>query len=136
MGTSPKGSNMKIKTSELTRHALDWAVCVAAGWAPTVRSKVECQNELTTPVFLGDQEQRPSTNWAQGGPIINTLEYLQQYRWGGNPQEEMFCAVLPTKEEEGTRYKVWFGPTPLIAAMRCYVASKLGDEVEIPEELV
>lgn len=27
------------------------------------------------------------------------------------------------------------GPTPLIAAMRCYVASRLGDEVEIPEEL-
>ena len=27
------------------------------------------------------------------------------------------------------------GPTPLIAAMRCYVASKLGDEIEIPTEL-
>jgi hypothetical protein len=27
------------------------------------------------------------------------------------------------------------GPTPLIAAMRCYVASQLGDEVEVPEEL-
>ena len=27
------------------------------------------------------------------------------------------------------------GPTPLIAAMRCYVASKLGDEVEVPVEL-
>jgi hypothetical protein len=27
------------------------------------------------------------------------------------------------------------GSTPLIAAMRCYVASKLGDEVEIPKEL-
>lgn len=27
------------------------------------------------------------------------------------------------------------GPAPLIAAMRCYVASKLGEEVEIPEEL-
>ena len=26
-------------------------------------------------------------------------------------------------------------PTPLIAAMRCYVASKLGDEVDVPEEL-
>lgn len=26
-------------------------------------------------------------------------------------------------------------PTPLIAAMHCYVANKLGDEVEIPEEL-
>lgn len=29
----------------------------------------------------------------------------------------------------------WQGPTTLIAAMRCYVASKLGDEVEVPEEL-
>jgi hypothetical protein len=27
------------------------------------------------------------------------------------------------------------GPTPLVAAMRCYVASKLGDEVEVPDEL-
>jgi len=27
------------------------------------------------------------------------------------------------------------GPTPLIAAMRCYVASRLGDTVEIPEEI-
>jgi hypothetical protein len=28
------------------------------------------------------------------------------------------------------------GPTPLIAVMRCYVASKLGDTVDIPEELL
>jgi hypothetical protein len=27
------------------------------------------------------------------------------------------------------------GSTPLIAAMRCYVASKLGDDVKIPNEL-
>jgi hypothetical protein len=33
---------------------------------------------------------------------------------------------------------IWLtdGTTPLIAAMRCYVASKLGDEVEIPVELI
>jgi len=28
-----------------------------------------------------------------------------------------------------------YGDTPLIAAMRCYVASKLGNKVEIPTEL-
>ena len=28
------------------------------------------------------------------------------------------------------------GPTPLVATMRCYVASKLGDEVDVPDELV
>jgi hypothetical protein len=29
-----------------------------------------------------------------------------------------------------------FGDTPLIAAMRCFVASKLGDEVDVPEKLL
>jgi hypothetical protein len=29
----------------------------------------------------------------------------------------------------------FWGDTPLIAAMRCFVTSKLGDEIEIPEEL-
>ncbi|MBS4017500.1 MAG: hypothetical protein KGZ68_04610, partial [Dechloromonas sp.] len=29
----------------------------------------------------------------------------------------------------------WHGPTRLVAEMRCYVASKLGDEVDVPEEL-
>jgi hypothetical protein len=44
-------------------------------------------------------------------------------------------------EEVGKRYThkepcSAYGPTPLIAAMRCYVASKLGDEVDVPEELM
>ena len=37
------------------------------------------------------------------------------------------------------KYLTWTcerGPTKLIAAMRCYVASKLGDEVDVPEELL
>ena len=41
-------------------------------------------------------------------------------------------------ENEGDGSEQWgeeSGSTPLIAAMRCYVASKLGDEVEVPEEL-
>ena len=29
-----------------------------------------------------------------------------------------------------------YGPTPLIAAMRCYCSFKLGDEVDVPEELM
>jgi hypothetical protein len=31
--------------------------------------------------------------------------------------------------------EVVYGPTPLVAAMRCYVASRLGAEVEIPDQL-
>lgn len=67
----------------------------------------------------------PSTDWAQGGPIIER-EHIGTYHF-----------VLP---EDGWAASVfddpiYVGPTPLIAAMRCYVASKLGDEVEVPEEL-
>jgi hypothetical protein len=66
----------------------------------------------------------PSELWAQGGPIIERDRiaidpYVTHSQWGAN--------------KDGAFYRD--GPTPLIAAMRCYVASKLGDEVEIPEEL-
>ena len=65
-----------------------------------------------------------STDWAFGGPIIEReeLSNLKCYGtndWGCN-NGDIFCD----------------GPTPLIAAMRCYVTCKLGDEVEIPEELI
>jgi hypothetical protein len=64
----------------------------------------------------------PSTDWSQGGPIIERERISithQVGRWAAQTDDDLFA----------------YGPTPLIAAMRCYVASKLGDEVEIPEEL-
>jgi len=45
----------------------------------------------------------------------------------------MFRAKTPAQQldhDEGV-----YGPTPLIAAMRCFVASKLGEEVDVPQEL-
>ena len=66
----------------------------------------------------------PSTNWAQGGPIIER-EGISLDKMYDTPE---WCASM-----ENT--KGYRGPTPLIAAMRCYVASKLGEEVEVPEGL-
>ena len=70
-------------------------------------------------------EYYPSTDWAQGGPIIEREGIDLQYQGGDNDKwaADMFGAECSV-----------YGDTPLIAAMRCYVASKLGDEVE-PEEL-
>ena len=65
-----------------------------------------------------------STDWAQGGPIIERQEIElipKGMHWDAYADEDFHVP--------------YSGPTPLIAAMRCYVASKLGDEVEIPEEL-
>jgi hypothetical protein len=105
-----------MKTDELAGAALDWAVAKCEGneiiirkgclWIPT-----ECY----------------STDWAQGGPIIEREGFGFEF----NPEEEEFIAFYPTKQgsPEG------IGKTHLIAAMRCYVVAKWNDEVEIPEEL-
>jgi hypothetical protein len=98
-----------MKTSELTGTALDWAVA-------------KCKGELE---YWPEIEY--STDWAQGGPIIER-EAIQI------TPDEYTGKRSAYMTNEGEPYK-GTGPTPLIAAMRCYAASKLGDEVEIPEEL-
>jgi hypothetical protein len=126
-----------MKTSELTGAALDWAVAKADGKAPKI-DRTSFQGAFINRIYLGLSYAyhssgsivgyKPSAEWAQGGPII----------------EREKVSVLDANGCWGARKTYWdnsrssrdyFGPTPLIAAMRCYVASKLGDEVEIPEEL-
>ena len=96
---------MKIKTQDLTGPALDWAV----------NQIEECCDDPHAPLF--------STNWAQGGPIIEREEI------------SLWTEGYTAWEATSGGCQEW-GSTPLIAAMRCYVASKLGDEVDVPEELM
>lgn len=128
---------MKIKTSELTGEALNWAVAECQGYFDK-----KSKNGLTVGRLYGcavwvaphpnawrrnDYTRfTPSTDWAQGGPIIEK-EYI-----GFLPDCGKFWAVYSCGPMVGQR---WYGPTPLIAAMRCYVASKLGDEVDVPEKV-
>ena len=113
---------MKIKTSELQGPALDWAVA-------------ECEElgirRLSGGEFLladGDF-WFPSTDWAQGGPIIEREKISVMFSFDLGVWVSAI-GELWVPEEGGVH-----GPTPLIAAMRCYVASKLGDEVEVPHGL-
>jgi hypothetical protein len=102
--------------ASLEGAALDWAVTFAE--YPSTEHDV-WRNFRS--------ECRYSTDWAQGGPIIEregiNLRALSGALW----EAETWSA-------EGGQYLL-DGPTPLIAAMRCYVASVLGDEVEVPNEL-
>ena len=105
-----------MKTSELSGAALDWAVANCEGLV-SINTK-----HLFEPWYLL-RDYTPSTNWAQGGPIIERekveLEH-DGFEWWARIRADEDCK----------------GPTPLIAAMRCYVANKLGDEIELPEELL
>ncbi len=99
-----------MKTNELKDQALDWAVA-------------DCQGHDFPAADAVSRIFNPSTNWEQGGPIIE--------REGMQIQTFMdkWLASIPKPFVQRD------GPTPLIAAMRCYVASKMGDSIEIPEEL-
>ena len=73
----------------------------------------------------GEYERMPnySNDWAQAGPILERERIATDY------DHDVWNAA-----KYGLSWYVG-GPTPLIAAMRCYAASKLGSEIEVPEEL-
>jgi hypothetical protein len=76
----------------------------------------------------GSRKNRWSTDWAQGGPIIEREGISVAYIDDNIADGAWFASTVGG--DENTE-----GPTPLIAAMRCYVASKLGDNIDTPEDL-
>lgn len=121
---------MKIKTSELSGAALDWAVAKCEG-----REFEAAESFLS---YYDEGYMRYSTDWDQGGPIIEREQIDLNYdiHWirdllDPDDNGDRWYASKAGQDEQGC-----YGPTPLIAAMRCYCCSKLGDEVDIPEELL
>lgn len=110
---------MKIPVSQLIGPALDWAVAKCERLCPRVSDKWILSDVVGYSLCF-------SADWAQGGPIIeqNFIGLWRDDRtgvWGANKQG------IPFQQ---------FGPTPLIAAMRCRVSSKMGYCIDIPDELV
>ena len=107
-----------MKTAELKGAALDWAVATANG----------------DKLILAEEDWNwYSTDWAHGGPLIER-EHIE---WQWLPSSSKHHRYGARKPSHGGAKRTFCmdGPTVLIAAMRCYVASKLGDEVEIPKAL-
>ncbi len=119
---------MKLHIKDLSGPALDWAVAICEGF-------VQHGDEPWQP---GEEPFAFTTDWAHGGPIIDrsgigffcnrTAEVGARFRPDAGSDWRAFGY-----NKMGTHY---FGPTPLVAAMRCYVTSQMGDEIEIPDELV
>lgn len=124
---------MIVKTAGLADTALDWAVvkCEKLDW---------CQDKdsygKVTGILVKEGPElvyyTPSRSWGRGGQIIERqkidIAHLQDgcvaYMYFSNDDDD----ILQRNEQRGE--------TPLIAAMRCYVASKLGDEIEVPDDLL
>lgn len=115
-----------IKVSEATDTQLDWLVAKCEGLEVEYINDgiTRCLLRLTP--FTG--RYSPTTDWSQMGPIIE--------------REKIDCIADPNGRDvwEGRLYRnkaeyYRYGATALIAAARCYVASELGETVEVPEEL-
>ena len=112
-----------MKVSELTGITLDWAVAKCEG--KTYIGKGQLNDFRAS--RLKDRNTY-SVSWTRGGPIIER-EAITVCE--GSPVigiEWMAC--------DRSSSHIQHGPSYLIAAMRCYVASKLGNAVEIPKELI
>jgi hypothetical protein len=112
-----------MKVSELQGALLDYWVAKAEGADATISRRGEC---LVCEDGVASYRFKPSTTWATGGPII---------------ERELIEVMRPTKGEHVGSWAAWievdqfvgYGPAPLVAAMRAYVASKFGAEVpEVP----
>jgi hypothetical protein len=122
-------------TSELTGAVLDWAVAKCEGgdglWHDTIAThwiKIDGKDRALSKGWSKAQSFTPSTDWVDGGLIIERESI------------SITSATFPWWSCDSGWYSHMgdyyaHGSTPLIAAMRCYVKSKLGDEVDVPKEL-
>jgi len=139
---------MKIKVSELTGTALDWAVAKCEGYVeegvygePKIID--DCLHLHYCDVVLSS-DFKPTMDWSQGGPIIEREDISLTHSYFNEEVTPEVFHLRITHHIAGIHFSVVLGhkhqhiergPTALIAAMRCFCASKLGDEVEIPKEL-
>jgi len=122
-----------MKTSELKDLALDWAVTAIENPDALKYGVEDWRSRRRHDVKNGEFLFRWSSSWAQGGPIIEREEIGISRNAPCSQGREW--EARPSITAKGAGGKWGYGPAPLIAAMRCYVASRLGDEVEVPEEL-
>lgn len=122
---------MQYRTSDLSGHLLDAAVAKALGWkvdgawcTDPARPNDSLRLGEPGPWAEGDHFA-PSTDWRDAGPIIEREE-IAIVRCFGEWRAWLIGTRVHEDAADGS------GPTPLIAAMRAFVASKLGETVEIP----
>lgn len=125
----------KVKVSEASGRVLAWLVAEAEGLKTIMFEKNVAVMFPGAPRYV---PFLPHTDWAHGGPIIErkgiglfcnrTMEIGARFKPDAGSDWRAFAF--------NKHHEHYFGPTLLIAAMRCYVTSELGKEVEVPDELL
>jgi hypothetical protein len=145
---------VKRLISELQGAELDAAVAIAEGWVPPgdpffpewLKLNGKALDVNWPPVWLVSREVRAqykfhppefSQDWSHGGPIIEREQIGLE--WFGDPTGDKFLGWIAApngscifRDGLSTNDPWSFGPSPLVAAMRAYLSSKYGEEMEVP----
>lgn len=123
---------MILKVKDLEGPSLDWAVAKCEFphliWGETIGLSSHARGLIVIPEFKEPKcYWSPSSSWTKGGPIIERERItVENFKGGGKWSAFKFdtgdCEIA--------------AETPLIAAMRCYVASEVGEEIDVPDELI
>jgi len=127
-----------MKVSDLQGAELDFWVAKAIGWTEG-RLGTQDRNDPEPRGWYGKGAGQygikrayfnPSTNWAQGGPLIE--KYITDIHKYGEYKMTLY-KNKPSGKWNAKIYSkniVAYGPTPLIAAMRAIVTSVYGGNVD------
>lgn len=107
-----------INANDLIGKPLDWAVSVCEGTSSNFAS-----HEVGRLHYSTDRELGGAIMEREG---IGTKHY-------GEDWEDKWSARMETGHYSGLEH---FGPTPLVAGMRCHVSKKLGAVIDVPEEVL
>lgn len=127
-----------INVSEATELQLDWLVAKCKGLKLHRNALLGGQIKegwWVSGYYMDPNNWIPlsllnfSTNWSQGGPLKERQGISSGPAAGGG----FWAGKCPINDGETLGME---GPTELIAIARCYVASVMGETIEVPEELL
>ena len=127
---------MKVKTKDLKGRALDYVVALVT--LSETHILVFCSNQTGQArwslysIKLGYYREIPHyCTWREGDDIIDREKIMTMWCHTGE-----WKAVMASSEAKPPYFFRQNGANRRTAAMRCYILSKLGEEVEIPDNLL
>ena len=115
-------------TLELSGNSLLWAILVAEEFEPYIHTKItedEKKDKITTHFVKSKIREITIISWSTFGHLLERENILVRR------EENNFLATTL----KDILYSAC-GASYLESAMRCYVLSKLGKEIEIPNQLL
>lgn len=121
---------MKMKIVDMPAHVLNWAMAMALSREIEIvgPARIIAVDKPATALAYPKGRSLPfrfTEQWQEVGPLIEAMALTVQF-WSSTNT----WAVGDMKGIVAT------GPTPLVAACRCIVMAKLGDELDVPDELM